>query len=273
MLGKLLKYEIKSTARVFLPFFIAILVLSLVNKLSFAFLSNPAPAWQIPKALLAFLYVLMIFAAFVLCVIITIQRFYKNLLGPEGYLMFTLPVTPTANVLSKGIVALMWTVSTCLVTLASIFILLPDYDWMHHFQREWRDVTQEILEKSGLNINVVLLLGFVLMLVAFCAFIMEIYLAISIGQLANDHKLLCSFGAFIGIYIAEQIINSIFLSMILLPQFPDLIGDSVNVTYVQTQFPSYVVGLLIFAIVAELVYTSACFFATRFLLGKKLNLE
>ena len=51
------------------------------------------------------LYMGVMMAAFVVTAVILIQRFYKNLLGSEGYLMFTLPVTVTQHLLSKTIIA------------------------------------------------------------------------------------------------------------------------------------------------------------------------
>lgn len=41
----------------------------------------------------------------VVTAVILIQRFYKNLLGSEGYLMFTLPVTVSQHLFSKTIIA------------------------------------------------------------------------------------------------------------------------------------------------------------------------
>ena len=112
-----------------MPFFAAILGLSVVNKISMMFFAN-FDFMNIPKFVLMKTYILMIAAAFVMCIIVTIQRFYKNLLGSEGYLMFTLPVSTTANILSKAITAFIWIIATSLVTLLSIFVMIPDYDWI-----------------------------------------------------------------------------------------------------------------------------------------------
>ena len=56
-------------------------------------------------AISSMLYMGVMMAAFVVTAVILIQRFYKNLLGSEGYLMFTLPVTVTQHLLSKTIIA------------------------------------------------------------------------------------------------------------------------------------------------------------------------
>ena len=50
-------------------------------------------------------YVVLIISISAITLIIMVQRFYKNLLGDEGYLMFTLPVKTWQNVLNKLIFA------------------------------------------------------------------------------------------------------------------------------------------------------------------------
>ena len=48
---------------------------------------------NVPHIISIALVSMLIAAAFVITLILTIQRFYKNLLTDEGYLMFTLPVS------------------------------------------------------------------------------------------------------------------------------------------------------------------------------------
>ncbi len=68
------------------------------------------------------LYMGVMMAAFVVTAVILIQRFYKNLLGSEGYLMFTLPVTVTQHLLSKTIIAVVMIGLSGLSALISIII-------------------------------------------------------------------------------------------------------------------------------------------------------
>ncbi len=89
MLGKLIKYEIKATARTFLPLFAALLISAGIYKLISA-LSAKAP--QAPEIISLILYNIILVGVFVMTFVVMVQRFYKNLLSDEGYLMFTLPV-------------------------------------------------------------------------------------------------------------------------------------------------------------------------------------
>ncbi len=264
MLGKLLKYELKSTGRIFLPFYIAILVLSIINKITIMVFSS-VQYFQLPQALLIFLYVAFIIAAFVMTLIVTVQRFYKNLLGSEGYLMFTVPVTTTQNILAKAITAFLWILSTILVTLVSVLIVIPEYGWINELPRIIGQVFAE-MENFGFQPAVCVTLFIAAVLLSCIAFIMEIYAAISIGQLSNTHKLLASFGAYMGIYMVNQALGMIAISIVA-PQIYAMPAPAAIPT------PTFIYSLFGFMIGEMVVMTVACFFVSRYLLGKKLNLE
>ena len=109
MLGKLLKYELKATSRVFVPLYIAILVVSIVNGLSLNL-----EIFNI-QGLATIILMCLFISLFVITIVVTIQRFNKNLLKDEGYLMFTLPVSSKSLVLSKYLTSLIWTLISILI--------------------------------------------------------------------------------------------------------------------------------------------------------------
>ena len=95
MLGKLMKYEIKATGRTLIPLYIALLAFAIINKIFIGTgLSDKLEGFgSIPFILSIFGYGFTMAAVFIVTFFVIIQRFYKNLLGDEGYLMNTLPVT------------------------------------------------------------------------------------------------------------------------------------------------------------------------------------
>ena len=101
---KLLKYEWKACARICLPLYGVLILMSFVTHLLYSIPQNSTFGFMLP-AISSMLYMGVMMAAFVVTAVILIQRFYKNLLGSEGYLMFTLPVTVTQHLLSKTIIA------------------------------------------------------------------------------------------------------------------------------------------------------------------------
>ena len=131
MLGKLLKYEIKATSRILLPLYLVLFVVAVVNRVlnPFEILEN-AQGFNIQiliNILSIILYFIITFSVMAATFIIMIQRFYKNFLGDEGYLSFTLPVETWKHVLSKLLTSMMWIILSILAVIASI-IIIADID-------------------------------------------------------------------------------------------------------------------------------------------------
>lgn len=118
---KLLKYEWKACARTCLPLYGVLILMSLISRILYVIPKNASLDFMLP-AISSMLYMGVMMAAFVVTAVILIQRFYKNLLGSEGYLMFTLPVTVSQHLLSKTIIAVVMIGLSGLSALISIFI-------------------------------------------------------------------------------------------------------------------------------------------------------
>lgn len=123
MLKQLLKYEFKATGRVYGGLYLALAVLSVLLGVSFRgetiHLEN---AGQV-TLLLILAYVLVLVAIAVLCIVTMIQRFYQNLLGREGYLMHTLPVTESQLILSKLLSTMVWVLCSGLVGIVCTLLM------------------------------------------------------------------------------------------------------------------------------------------------------
>ena len=97
MLGKLLKYDFRSVSRESMLLWPACLVIALVMRFTiFSRLDNVTNDLlaNITNVLTVFTYVAVLVAMFIITLLFIIQRFYKGILGSEGYLMNTLPVKP-----------------------------------------------------------------------------------------------------------------------------------------------------------------------------------
>ena len=116
MLGKLFKYEFRAVARTLVPLYLATLVLALVNGFATRF-DNSFFTGLMIFALTAFGI-----AIFVVTIVLIIQRFWNNLLKDEGYLMFTLPVSPYELIASKLLSALIWIILGAVVGVASMLV-------------------------------------------------------------------------------------------------------------------------------------------------------
>ena len=118
---KLLKYEWKACARTCLPLYGVLILMSVISRILYVIPKNASLAFMLP-AISSMLYMCVMVATFVVTAVILIQRFYKNLLGSEGYLMFTLPVTVSQHLLSKTIIAVVMMGLSGLAAMLSIGI-------------------------------------------------------------------------------------------------------------------------------------------------------
>ena len=97
MVKTLFKYEFKSYLKTLIPFNIVLLSIAAFTRLIQFFdldIVGYDVVYDIVFALATMTYVLAIVACFAAVFVMAIIRFYKNLYTAEGYLSFTLPVTP-----------------------------------------------------------------------------------------------------------------------------------------------------------------------------------
>ena len=154
MLGKLLKYEWKATGHSLLPLYLVVLAVSAVNSLMIH-LGSSGPSPQMVRLmdsglgeviqLIGFmLYFGVIMALTVLTVVVIGQRFYKGVVGDEGYLVLTAPVGLWEIPLAKCLIGLVFGIFSMITAAASIIILMSptafvqmirEVDWILFFER------------------------------------------------------------------------------------------------------------------------------------------
>ena len=122
---KLLKYEWKACARICLPLYAVELLVAFINRLLYSDIGSKL-LYGIPSIVMTMLYAAIMVALFVVTAVVLVQRFYKNLLGSEGDLMFTLPVSVSQHILSKAVMALVMGVLSVVTALVSIDLLSLD---------------------------------------------------------------------------------------------------------------------------------------------------
>ena len=268
MLGKLLKYELKATSRVFVPLYIAILVVSIVNGLSLNL-----EIFNI-QGLATIILMCLFISLFVITIVVTIQRFNKNLLKDEGYLMFTLPVSSKHLVLSKYLTSLIWTFLSFVVAFLSftIIFMIPTYKYLDfsYFINEFN-----LLFSNMLNLNILgqFLKIILLMIISYTIFIFNVYLALSVGQLPIFNRFR-NVSSFIGFLVINLLISYAQNIVSLFVNDASVNIEAIdNINYAISSVTSIVSKGLNIAIVINLIIILVLFFATTYILDKKLNLE
>lgn len=255
MLIKLLKYDYKSMLKTFVPLWAMLLLVSLFNRLvqnsgfavadGYAFVGSTASStvYGITTAVLAALLI----ATFVLCAVLIIQRFFKGLLGDEGYLMFTLPVKTWQLILSKLLVSLSVCVLSALVAFGCWMILMG-FELMDTLSLVTVDISS-----IGLVVVTILIYN--------AATISRIYLAMSIGHLFHKFRIAISFGAYIALH---TLLTQVFSSL------ASQAATQISYTYNLVGAMVSICPAVILTSGIELLITFAI---TQLILNKRLNLE
>lgn len=254
MLGKLLKYEFKATARTFLPIYGALILVALGNRLFR--MGNINIGFGLTTAILVGLFV----ALGVLTLMVTIQRFNKNLLGDEGYLMFTLPATTNELIFSKLITTVIWGILSGIIGVITFIILIGDYQVFKEFigiwPQLWNELIREMESQFKGQVAVIVICSPLIGLFSYIQFILMIYLSLATGQLpvCTKYRGIISFVAFFVLNSVLQLITTV-------------VGNFIPFSIMSTTitFISIMVGIMILDVIL--------FVGIHYILSKHLNLE
>ncbi len=193
MLVKLLKYDMRSIGRIIWPILGALLLLSVVIGIY-----NPerffstGPMAGNADGLSAFLIILFsstLVASMSMVVYMIVQRFNRNLLGKEGYLMFSLPVSTLTHVFEKILLALLWSF-IWLIGIGICFGIIVLFQLKGISLQE----LMQALSQSRLTIHGVA--GFLQELLTIVFLITTltslVYASIAVGHLVSSHRFIVS---------------------------------------------------------------------------------
>ncbi|MDR2537493.1 MAG: hypothetical protein LBC46_04220 [Treponema sp.] len=245
MLGKLLKYDFKAFLRTMLPFYLALMALSLLAGLSQDWVTADSTS---ETPLLLIIWCIAMVVVLTMNVIMFIQRFRDNLLKDEGYLMFTLPVTKWQLLVSKALTALVSLVISGLALILSILII-GVLDWSH-FKEVLSELLQYFTYQNHNRITVILLGALVTLITAFQQ-ICLIYAVLLGSQIPPRFRVLAALGAYILVMYAE--------AQILLAVIPHL--------------PQTAYGFLLGQGAIAIVFAGLYFWLCGWLMRHTLNME
>lgn len=259
MLNKLLKYEFKSTGRTFLPIYGALLITSFLTRL-FVFNKDFSNSFFLSlfQVVISSLFGFLLMAVFILTLVVSLQRFYKNLLGEEGYLSMTLPVRPWQHILCKSLTSLVWYIFSSIAAFLAFVILAYEKGMLGDFFK----AIVTLIRRGSLNAQILTACGefFLFAALGILAFTMMLYASMALGQLNANKRLLTSFGAFLALNFLVQILMGVLGNLAVQWVFPMSSRWALNVA-------------LLLSIVVELFFLAGFFAITNYILSRKLNLE
>lgn len=268
MLTKLLKYEFKATARTYGTIYLALLFVA--GLLGFTFrVENDFTESRVFDVLFT-LYDLLAVALVVVTIITVIHRFTRNLLGREGYLMHTLPVTEAQLVGSKLISSAVWLLASAVVGVVSLVVMFcvgADFTQLDlsNLLDDWAALRTSF---EG-DLLAILLWTALLCYARMLCTMLCIYAACMVGHLFRAHNGVASVGAFFlmswGQGRVENLLNAGGFVRILMGSAGDtIVSEAAN-------HSTLIFFAASFAITA--VFGAVYFILTCWLMKHKLNLE
>ena len=255
MLGKLIKYEFKNTAKVMLILYAFIVAISIVGSIvlrRYWFPTNDSDIADIATVSVLVLYILAIFALFVITYVYMCIHFYKTMYSDQGYLTHTLPVRPLTTLHVKLFVSMIWMLLSFVLLFLSVIGLLTGMS----NGEIWQEITSESWQE------IAAIYGMIVALFLSCmSYLLWIYASLSIGQLFDQHKIGASVIAGVVIYIINQIIGSATLvltgyssSMLTNTVFmsEELYADAMN-TVLYSSLLESLIGVIILYVVCNVI--------------------
>ncbi len=278
MLSKLVKYDIKSLIRVFIPVWIVAPILAVMLSGAIHLISvSDGPLMSLVSeyvgpillGILGILFVAVIVGMMIMTLILVIRRFWNGLLKEEGYLAFTLPVETWQLIVSKVIVAAIVSLIGGLVAALSCYILFLGiskemYDNVGYLLSFiWAGIVSQFGGYTGIQI----VLGILLVISANISGIYLLYASMSLGQLMESHRVAGSFLAYICINVAVGTMINIGTRIVLNLFLDDLLDIMLsNMGLVTTLY-------LMIVLVLHAVQIGVYHVITEYVLTNKLNLE
>ena len=259
MLWKLLKYDFRSMWKQFAVVWPAVLVIGLVNRFTLPWEVTGSSAMANVPGAVGVTTVILLFAGLlamgVLALVFILQRFYKGLLGDEGYLMHTLPVKPWQLVASKLICAVAMLIISGAVAFLAMLLMVP-VDWGALFQE---GILGDVIRWAAMNLgDVAVLLEIVLLLVEVLALmVLTCYAAMAVGHLFQRHRVAMSVVAFVVLDIVISNLTAI-LGRLAAPLEIFAVNSQVGIWAV---------------ILYQAVLGAALFAGATLVLSRRLNLE
>ena len=197
--------------KLLLPIHGFVLLFALLSRFYFTISGGTDALLNTDSTIIGTLTMLLIFALVIVISSIAIftyiysgYHFYKNVFTDQGYLTNTLPVTPSQLLLSKELAALLWLLIDVVVISISIFILVGSTELFSNFSIFWRTLMRYASQTPLFTTLVIIAL-----VLAPFLLIGILFFSITLGNLASSHKVLASIGAYVGIYVVQQIFGLI----------------------------------------------------------------
>ena len=281
MLGKLFKYEFKNTAKVMLTMYGILIFTTIIGAVGLSTdimhsdYTNMPPFVELLLVMAFLLYILSIFALFVVTFIYLCIHFYKTMYSDQGYLTHTLPVTPLSLFNVKLVTAWIWLMGSVLLFILSLFALMIGSTRGEILQmilsrsQDYAILQDAFVSTMGMTIGQFTFTLFLMLAFSCLSYLLVVFACLSIGQLFHQHKIAAAIVSGVIIYIAEQIIGSIAFLLAGVPLFQTMETMYSSVTYADLMFSPPMISTFVISALFTIAFYITCIVIQK----RHLNLE
>lgn len=275
MLGKLFKYEFKSTAKIMLTIYTVLTAVTLLDSIVLStnmIQGENSAVSNILAFSLMLLYILSAFALFIITFAYMCTNFYKTMFSDQGYLTHTLPVNPVATLNVKLITSFVWMLLSLILLVLSILLLFTGITrgqiWTELSRLDWSYYLKEL---DALNLYGVIALTILQILLSCLSYLLLVFTSACIGQLFSQYKVAAAIIAGIAIYFVQKIANTVIMLIssyqIFYPAETTNTSESVEHTI------SWMISLINYGIIGTLVFIIICYIVCARIVKKHINLD
>lgn len=273
MLGKIIKYDLKSTSR-FLILIHAFLLLAslgcrflLVRSLNF----NTGSVNELLLSLTFIIFFIMFIGANFATYIIIAVRFYKNLFSDEGYLSLTLPVRRSVHLAAKTISGSIWAIIDMIFLCLCLYILMSIPLLSDALTGHWDEFLALLGYNGSYRFSVFLLLMGLTTVTTGVSNVVFIEISVLLGQLFNGHKVLGAVVSYFSLSTVMSVLMTIVMGLRGMLFVQDNMYSSASNSYIP--FAGYMQDLLIVCLGFS-VALSVIFYAASYLIfQRRINLS
>lgn len=215
MVKKLIKHELIALFRTLVWLMGAVLLLGVLARICLELgVSKSTEDFSLSVVFVMIFWVFSVMALLFSAVVLSVARYFQSLFTGEGYLTFSLPVTPTQLLVGKFLSALIASVACFVVIVLSILVAIPSYLWTSIFETNVFGTLFSYLG-SLLSSDPLSVLEFVLMGIASIpAGLLYLYLVASIGQLFTKGRVAITIVLYYGVsFVLSFVLNLLPMSL------------------------------------------------------------
>lgn len=267
MLGKLLKHEFKATGRLLLPIYIAFIIITPITAVYLrltgtSLFPEDSMFFNVLSGLCMALYIIANIAMVTASYIVILYMFYKTMVSKEAYLTHTLPVKTSSLLISKTLVATIWSIIAFVLMFVSIFSFTRIIGVWHK-----GDITQIVLNQRGIT-PLFIILFILLIVVGLISSYTTYFTCFAVGQRFTGHPIAGAILSYMVLSFIMQIISTLAITAFSFTDFYDKLElDDSSIMY--SNVPLVYLGFLI---AFSSFLTIILFLISNHMFKKKLNI-